>query len=254
MEIIPGNQQKEFLENIPTSEDIKTIVNNFQVNRSMVQENAESWGLDVEFLLQQESTVLVGPFVGPGPIPTTFAGKPENVVCSVELGQVICQELQEAGYNVQQAQLVTLALTEMPRKGSSMLDCLIVPKNQSSNQKVKIIRDSNWKTAYCAVPITDHDVDSLKDPVSKMFGEFQRRKRMKKNNEIVDSVIEDVEQAGSNVLSANESNGLKGQYVNFAAALNKRIIRRTIKGPLLPYVPVDLVYYDPFLRNGIREV
>ncbi len=255
-QILDGGISKpqEFSEYPPDEEEINQVVEQVINNRLSLLARAEEFGLDPVFLQYRQGSFIVGPFVSPAPIPTTFAGIVDNFVFSANVGAKLTEKLTESGIRAQQYAVVNLAMTEMPSRGKEAMDCVVIPKKATGNQRLPIAGKNNPGEAYGSVEISTEDIATTKKRLREAFyiytGRFPTLRLEKRGSVIVDKIISDIEEA----YSSSQSKTVETRsYLDFSVNLN-RIMAIRAGQPDLESVFVDTAYYAPFLRDGIADI
>src|SRR3989338_5944942 len=241
----------EFSREIPGREAIAEIVACYKSNRNQLQQRADEFGLSTDFITNQGAT-LIGPFVSPAPLPTTYGGNVENFRTSLNTQAKISEELQAQGFSITPALTVVIQMSEIPvSKGP---DALIAPKTDQVNQKLSIPGKVERGVPYGSVTLTIENVGDVIQKLSGTFNQYlQRFPELKKGKygwKILETVIEDIAQTTNTTLGTQDS-----RYLNFASVLNGQIASRVDqeKAPITT-IPVDSRYYSPLLKFGVSDI
>src|SRR6185312_2015920 len=104
METLQSNLLPDFQREIPTRKEARKLAMQAINNRALLIVRAREFGLNPDFLRMQN--FLVGPFVSPAPLSTTFSGNINNFRTSVQDGRDLENELQAEGQGAQQNMVV----------------------------------------------------------------------------------------------------------------------------------------------------
>lgn len=249
-----SNQLREFPREILDKQGMENLALQVTLNRQQIVSLSDDFGLDKDFLLNKR--FLVGPFVSPAPITTTFAGKLENFETSQNLTTQIAEALRSQGFDADQSLAVLLAMTEIPTGGAEAMDCFIVPKNVQENQRIRLLPKAIKGQVYSQAELTNAGIEVVKKSLKDTFNQFLERnpelKRKSVGQIILNTVISDLQESAENSENDNSYKRDKFPYLRFAHKLNYRISQRILPSSLFKISYVDLSYYSPFLTLGIN--
>jgi hypothetical protein len=255
-ETIINKQKPEFSREVPDKHDIEQLAKQVSINRELISLRANEFGLSPDFI-KQNTRIAVGPFVSPAPLSTTFAGQIENLNCSIKVGNEIVNQLKQNGIRAQQFMLINLAMTDMPKKGAGAMDCLIIPKNKSSNQRLSLIDKNAEAKVYGKTNTSRDHINSLVKPITTSYHQYaEQYPQLKRNGQgkiLPAAIFEDLTLAMQDAQS-DEPDNLNVHYLNFSSKLNTRILNRILPENNLTITNVDTQYYSPFLKKGIKDV
>ena len=248
------NLLPDFSREIPTGEAAVVLAKQATSNRALLSRRAAEFGLNPNYLNQQ--TFIVGPFVSPAPLPTTFAGNVNNFADSLLAGYSIVNALNKTGQPAQQNLVVNLAMSEVPRKGIAAMDALIVPKNKVTNQRLFLYGNPERGQIYGNLQLTPNYIAGLEKPIQDSYVIYTERqpqlKRKSTKKVLPEAVFTDITTAFT--VSQNESNDANPAYLLFATNLNSIIAKRIIFDQNLPITCIDTTVYSSFFKYGIANI
>lgn len=261
---------QELSREISNGENLKQLVDQFTKNRNLLLTQAEKFGLNRDYLVRQDE-VVVGPFVSPAPLPTTFGGSVMNVRYSIATTNAFCALLEAEGFKTKPELVIPLAITEIPVKGSEAINALIVPKNSQITQRLPLIDATEKGTAYKEATISIKTLQSVIKTARDTFPIFMDRfpylRRQTPNGrlgeKILSAVTSDIELAFRQIAQSPEKSpslellaeeDISINYLKFAAAFNQCILKRIYPDMDLPQDPIDSTLYNDFMRNCITNI
>jgi hypothetical protein len=249
----------EYSRDVPSTLEARRLANAASENRVKLITRAKEFGLNPDFLTQQRE-FLVGPFVSPAPLSTTFAGRSEHLDISLKTGNELARGLSDNGYTVNQSVVVLLGMTEVPTKGGQeAMDILVLPKNANENKRAPLLDKTQKGTVYAAATTSIDTINKAAEMAKASFTTYLDLKGVpkaekRKKQPVLDAVQQDIKDAMADALKDGKINDTQVYYLAFATALNKRMLERINPDKKLPQTFVDLDYYDPFLRYGIADI
>jgi hypothetical protein len=233
---------------------IKNIAEKYDRNRQKIKTNAEQLGLSPSFLSNQEQQTVVGPFVSPAPLSTTYAGMSENFQGSTDQSAQLANLLTQLGYSTEQALLVLIQMCEVPRKGFEASDALIVPKNIEENQKLSLIGKVLQGEVYQNVQISAEDLPTDRQLFDSFAWHVDRNQTYKKSVS-KSQARETLAGLQSVVRTAFEKNEQMGtsSYLQFAGSLNQMLSQMSGESAPTKITSIDTEYYSPLITQGITE-
>lgn len=250
-ELIYG--QTEFSRLVPDIQKIGRMAERYAQNRELLARQAAQWGLDPGLFTNRN--VLVGPFVSPNPLPTTFGGNIDAWKASERVLDDFETAFAKQGFTANTSSVVLIRYNEVPRQGSSALDSLVLPKG-SDNQRITLIdkppKDSAYNNATTSQGVIDKAITAAQGSFGAYLGQYpELKKGGKGNTEIRDALIQDIRGA----FDVNRSELSPGQagYLDFSNSFNDNIRQRfgETRRPIAQFV--DQAVYDPFLKEGVVD-
>lgn len=239
--------EKDINRSIEFEREAIKIAQQFQQNRRIVKANANYIGLNADFLAWQEQITCVAPFLVSTPLPTAYAGQVENMNIADSRGRRITAQLQSRKYNAFNMSYLPLAVNEARRKGGNRPDAFIIPKNEQTNQQLILNPTIERGGTLSQQMITSQQVQRWDEVLRETSFIFAKRGIGKlKSTEIYEELRNDLRQA-----LQQSSTGCN--YDTFIEFFNKRLCKRIAVSQDMAPVPVDQVYYAPFLRDGIQN-
>lgn len=245
--------QTEFSRLVPDALKLDRIAERYSLNRELLGQQAEEWGLNPAIFADRK--VLVGPFVSPNPLPTTFGGNFNAWKASERVLDDFEVAFAKQGFSANTSSVVLIKYNEVPRQGSSALDSLVLPKG-AENQRVSLIdkppKDSAYKNATTSQPVIDKAIQMTQGSFGVYLGKYPELKRGGLGNtQIKDALVQDIISA----FEDNKSELTPGQasYLDFSNKFNDNMRQRFGEAvrPMAQFV--DQTVYDPFLRNGVID-
>lgn len=242
---------KEFSQETLSQPELEQLATKAVSNRQRIIDIAPDLGLSQDFLSAQNQ-FLIGPFVSPAPIPTTFGGRADSYRYALQAEKTLATSVSDQGFEAQQSMLVILQNTIMPRiaKGGNNTDAFIVPQNEWSNKRISIPNKSTSMIPYRNVQMDLSTTSSFMSQLPNLINVLAKRKPEYKRcrNTLIDEITKDIRFAAFRAFGESDS----GSYLDFVAQYNTRLTAR-FQQEQLPIVSVDDRYYDPFLRYGIDD-
>lgn len=248
-----ATQLHEFPLEIPTGDEIVGVTKAFIENRERLRYREEEFGLRPGSTTRRNNqAVSVGPFIYPTPFSTTFAGNPDNLRAATSIGSEIAATLSEYGYTAIQYSMLLLALSGIPLTTNK--DCLILPRNADSNQKVPLVSKSEQGNAYGFVRLRQDDYSRVQALIASSFNTYKDRSPLMRSvgktrgRAVLSTIQSDFDEAWK--LFGEESIS----YLDFAKAYNTRLAQRAIYDFDLPVSLVDTGLYSPFLTEDVEDI